>query len=112
MSRPRASGVLGHSRVARCFFVVQMSWTSCWRVRSGGVPVWLGSRSMPHASAARRMAVVSDGSSGRRRMACRALLYLCQAPWSFLAGNCSVSGRVSSGRVAAAGGRLGMTRSM
>ena len=35
-----------------------------------------GSSSMPHACAARRMAVVSVGASGRRRMACRALLYL------------------------------------
>ena len=45
-------------------------------------------------------------------MACRALLYLCQAPWSSSAGNCSVGGRVSSGRVAAGEGRLGMMRSM
>ena len=112
MSRSRASGVLGRSRVASSPFVVQMSWMSCWRVRSGGAPVWLVSRSMPHACAARRMAVVSVGAPGRRRMACRALLYLCQAPWSSSAGNCSVGGRVSSGRVAAGGGRLGMMRLM
>ena len=111
-SRSRASGVLGRSRVASSSFVVQMSWTSCWRVRSGGASAWLESRSMPHACAARRMAVVSVGASGRRRVACRALLYLCQAPWSSSAGNCSVGGRVSSGRVAAGGGRLGMMRSM
>ena len=65
-----------------------------------GAPVWLVSRSMPHACAA------------WRRMTCRALLYLCQAPWSFSARNRSVGGRVSSGRVAAGGGRLGMMRSM
>ena len=111
-SRSRASGVLGRSRVASSPFVVQMSWTSCWRVRSGGAPVWLVSRSMPHACAARRMAVVSVGATGRRRMPCRALFYLCQAPWSSSAGNCSVGGRVSSGRVAAGGGRSGMMRSM
>ena len=75
-----------------------------WRVRSGGAPVWLVSHSMPHACAARRMAMVSVGASGRRRMACRALLYLCQAPWSSSAENCSVGGRVSSGRGAAGGG--------
>ena len=98
--------LLGRSRVASSSFVVQMSWTSCWRVRSGGAPVWLVSRSMPHPCAAQRMAVVSVGASGRRRMACRALLYLCQAPWSSSAGNCSVVGRVLSGRVAAGGGRL------
>ena len=75
--RSRASGVLERSRVASSSFVVQMSWRSCWRVRSGAAPVWLVSRSMPHACASRRMAVVSDGASGRRRMACRALFYLC-----------------------------------
>ena len=67
---------------------------------------------MPHACAAWRMAVVGDGAAGRRRMACRALLYLCQALWSFSAGNRSVGKRVSSGRVAAGGGGLGMMRSM
>ena len=91
--------LLGRSRVASSAFVVQMSLMSCWRVRSRGAPVWLVSRSMPHACAARRMALVNDGASGRRRMACRALLYLCLAPWSFLARNRSVVGRVSSGRV-------------
>ena len=112
MSRSRASGVLGRSRVASASFVVQMSWTSCWRVRSGGAPVWLVSRSMPHACAARRMAVVSEGASERRRMAFRALLCLCQAPWLFSARNRSLGGRVSSGRMSAGQGRLGMMRSM
>ena len=81
-------------------------------VRSGGAPMWLVPRYMPHACAARCIALVSVGASGQRRMACRALLYQCQAPWLSLAGNCSVGGRVSSGRVAAGGGRLGMMRSM
>ena len=81
-------------------------------MRSGGAPVWLMSRSKSHASAARRTVVVGDGASGRRWMACRALLYLCQAPWSFSAGNRSVGARVSSGRVAAGEGRLEMMRSM
>ena len=108
----RAPGVLGRSRVASSSFVVQMSWTSCWRVRSRGAPVWLVSRSMPHACAARRMVVVVLCASGRRKMACRALLYLCQAPWSSSAGNGSVGGMVSPGRVAVGGGRLGMMRSM
>ena len=78
----------------------------------GGVPVSPVSRSMPHACAARRMAVVSVGASGRRRMACRALLYLYQAPWSSSAGSRSLGGRASSGRVAAGGDRLRMMRSM
>ena len=111
-SRSFASGVLGCSIVASSSFVVQMSCTSCWRVRSGCAAVLLVSRSMPHACAARRMAVVSVGASGRRRMACRALLYLCQAPWSSSAANCSVDGRVLSCRVAPGGGRLGIMRSM
>ena len=81
-------------------------------MRSGGAPVWRVLRSMPHGCAARRMAVVSVGASRRRRMACRALLYLCQAPWSSLAGNRSVGGNVLSGSVAADGGRLGVMRSM
>ena len=110
--RSCASVVLGRSREASSSFVVQMSWTSCWRVSPGGAPVWLASRSMPHACAARRMALVSVGASGQRRMACRALLYLCQSPWSSSAGSCSVGGRMSFGRVAAGGGRLGMMRSM
>ena len=42
----------GCSRMASSSFVVQMSWRSCWRVRSGGAPVWPVSRSMPHACAA------------------------------------------------------------
>ena len=84
VSQSRASGVPGRSRVASSSFVVQMSGTSCWRVRSGGAPVWLMSRSMPHACAARRMAVVSDGASGPRRMACRATRTVQQhhTPWS------------------------------
>ena len=51
----RASGVLGRSRVASSYFVVQMSWTSICRVNP------------------RRMAVPSVGASGRRRVACMAL---------------------------------------
>ena len=98
----RASGVWGHSRVANSSFVVQMSPTSISSARSSGAPVWVVSHSMPHG-----MAVVSAGASGRRKMRCRALLYLCQAPCSSSAGNRSVSGRASSGRVAAGGGRAG-----
>ena len=45
-------------------------------------------------------------------MACRALLYLCQAPWLSSAENHSVGGRVMSGMVAAGGDRLGTMRSM
>ena len=91
-SQSLASGVLGRSRVGGSSFVVQMSWTSCLRVRSGGAPVWLVLRSMPHACAARRMAVVSVGASGRCRMASSALLYLCQTPWSSSAGALWVGG--------------------
>ena len=74
--------------------------------------MWLVSHSMPHACAAWRMAMVSVGALVGREMACRALLYLCQAPWSSLAGNRSLGGRVLSGIVAAGGSRLGMMRSM
>ena len=79
-------------------------------MRSGSVPVWLVVHSKPHASAAWRMAVLNVGASGRGGMACRALLYLCQAPWSSSARNRRVGVRVLSGMVAAGGGRLGMLR--
>ena len=81
-------------------------------MRSSGAPVWLVSRFMPHACAARRMAVVSVCASGRRRLACTALLYLCQAPRLSSSGNRSVDGMVLPGRVAAAGSRLGLMRLM
>ena len=71
--------------------------------------VW---RSMPQSCSAWRMALVSVWATGRRRMVCKALLYSCQAPWSSSGGNCSAPVRVSSGMVAAGGGRLGMMRSM
>ena len=104
--------MLGCCRVVSSSFLVQMSWASCWSMRSGGVPAWLVSCSMLHACAAWRMAVMSVGSSVRRMMACRALLNLCQAPWLSSAGNQSVGGRELSGIVAAGGGRLGMMTSM
>ena len=114
-SRSWASGVLGavwHCRAASSSLDVHISWTRCWSLRSGDAPVWAVSRSMPHARVAWRMAVVSSGALGRRRMACKALLYLCQAPWSSSDVNCSGGGRAASGMVAAGGGRLGMIRSM
>ena len=70
----------------------------------GGGPVLVVSGSMPHACAAWRMAVVSFGALGRRRITYKALLYLCQAPWSSSGGDCSAGGRLSSGMVAAGGG--------
>ena len=58
------------------------------------------------------VALFSVGASGERSTECRALLYLCPAPWFSSAGNGSVGGRVSCGTVAAGGGTLAMMRSM
>ena len=55
---------------------------------------------------------LSVAAAGRRRMACRAMFYLCQAPWFSSGGNRSVGGTVLSGMVAAGGVRVGMVRSM